>query len=69
MEGDRVSAMEFGKVLERLNQQDRQIAEMRSDIRDLLALANRGKGSIAMMISLGAVISTIIGWFIGRLLR
>lgn len=69
MEGDRVSAMEFGKVLERLNQQDRQIAEMRSDIRDLLALANRGKGSIAMMISLGAIISTIIGWFIGRWLH
>lgn len=64
-----IDPIEFGKVLQRLSEQDRQIAEMRNDIRALLELANRGKGSIAMLICLGGIVSTIIGWFIGRWIK
>lgn len=61
-----IDPMEFGRVLQRLDAQDIQTKEMREDIRMLLELANRGKGSIAMLVSIGMVVSTVIGWFSGK---
>jgi len=50
-----IDPIEFGRVLARLDDQDRQIEEMRRDIKLLLDLANRGKGFLFLLTSLGAI--------------
>lgn len=72
---DRISLREWGGVLERLRQQDQVLAAqnikmetMSKDIAELLALANRGKGSLMMLMSIGSVVGVIVGWVIEHLL-
>lgn len=62
--GDEIDPIEFGKVLARLDEQDRQIAEMRSDIKRLLAMANQGRGGLLMLTSIGAVVGGVLTWLI-----
>lgn len=57
---------EFGRVLARLDAQDRQIVELRNDVRSLLDLANKGRGSLLTLIAIGSLIGTVIGWFAGK---
>jgi hypothetical protein len=47
----------------RQNQKDArtEIANLRSDIQALLALANRGKGALFMLTSLGAAVGVVLG--------
>lgn len=52
---------EFGEMKARLDYQDREIKEMRQDIRRLLALANQGKGGIVTLVSAGTLVGAIIG--------
>jgi len=70
-----IDPIEFGKVISRLGEQDRQIAEMRddvnslrNDIRSLLELANKGKGAIFMLTSLGAIIGAVVTWITHNIL-
>jgi hypothetical protein len=65
--GNEIDPIEFGKVIARLEEQDRQIAEirienkeMRGDIKRLLALANQGKGSLFTLTSIGAVVGAVL---------
>jgi len=52
--------VEFGKVLARLDEQDKTIAEMRKDLKSLLAMANQGKGALWVWTSISAVIGAVI---------
>ncbi|CAB3731231.1 hypothetical protein [Paraburkholderia rhynchosiae] len=65
--GNDIDPIEFGKVLARLEDQDRQIAEirtenreMRDDIKRLLAMANQGKGGLFTLTSIGAVVGAVV---------
>jgi type II secretory pathway component PulJ len=65
---NQIDPIEFGRVLARLDQQDQQSAEMRteisqmrSEIQALLALANRGKGALFTLTSIGAAIGAVLG--------
>jgi hypothetical protein len=65
-----IDPMEFGRVLERLDQQDEQIEEMRKDIRALLDMANQGKGALFVFMGIASVIGAIIGYVVsGRILK
>ncbi|MFM0357955.1 hypothetical protein PQR12_31070 [Paraburkholderia nemoris] len=55
-----IDPIEFGRVLARLDDQDRQIAEMRKDIKSLLAMANKGKGSLLTLTSIGAIVGAVL---------
>lgn len=55
-----IDPIEFGKVLARLDEQDKQIAEMGKDIKSLLAMANQGKGGLWALTSFSAVIGAVI---------
>lgn len=55
-----IDPIEFGKVIARLDEQDRQIAELRVDIKRLLAMANQGKGGLLTLTSIGAVVGAVI---------
>ncbi|HDR9497026.1 hypothetical protein [Burkholderia sp. BCC0405] len=63
-----IDPIEFGRVLARLDQQDQQstemrseIASMRAEIQALLALANRGKGALFTLTSIGAAVGAVLG--------
>lgn len=65
--GNDIDPIEFGRVLARLQDQDRQIAEirtenkeMRDDIKRLLAMANQGKGGLFTLTSIGAVVGAVV---------
>jgi len=55
-----IDPIEFGKVLARLDEQDGQIAEMKKDIKSLLAMANQGKGGLWAFTSISAVVGAVI---------
>lgn len=56
-----IDPIEFGRVLARLDEQDKTIDEMRSDIKALLGMANRGKGALFILMSVSSVIGAVIG--------
>jgi type II secretory pathway component PulJ len=65
---NQIDPIEFGRVLARLDQQDQQSAEMRTEIsqmrteiQSLLALANRGKGALFTLTSIGAAVGAVLG--------
>jgi hypothetical protein len=54
--------MLMGRVLERLDQQDEEIAEIKKDVRSLLEMANRGRGGLCVIMSVAGVLGTVGGW-------
>ncbi|KAA0089381.1 hypothetical protein CIW54_07920 [Paraburkholderia sp. T12-10] len=56
-----IDPVEFGRVLARLDEQDKTIDEMRQDIKSLLAMANRGKGALFILMSVSSVIGAVMG--------
>jgi hypothetical protein len=57
----------FGRVLERLDAQDKLINEIRSDLRTLVDLANKGRGAWWLSLTLVGAIMTGLGWVVSRL--
>lgn len=62
-----IDPIEFGKVLARLDEQDKAMSdmrtenkEMRDDIKRLLAMANQGKGGLWAFTSISAVVGALI---------
>ncbi|KVN08202.1 hypothetical protein DF105_00875 [Burkholderia stagnalis] len=62
--GNEIDPIEFGRVLARLDEQDRQIAEMSQDIKRLLAMANQGRGGLLMLTSIGAIVGGTLTWLV-----
>lgn len=61
--------LQMGKVIQRLDDQDDQISELRSDVKSLLALAHQGKGSLVALASLGSILGAVGGWLAEHLWR
>lgn len=59
----------FGRVLARLDEQDEQIKELRKDVKDLVQLANQGKGSLLMLCTVGGIVSSILTWIATHLVK
>lgn len=65
------SPEQFYEMKAQLNSQDREIKDMRSDmkeiksdIRDLLAIANRGRGGLWMAVAFGGLVGGIATVFV-----
>lgn len=56
----------FGRVLARLDEQDREIQALRKDVASLLTMANQGKGSLLMLCTVGGVVSSILTWLVSH---
>lgn len=67
MEPNSIDPVLLGRVLERLNVQDREIEALRSDVRHLLDLASQGKGGLLMLTTVGTFVGSVIGWVAGHL--
>jgi tetrahydromethanopterin S-methyltransferase subunit G len=55
-----IDPIEFGKVIARLDEQDRQIEKLNQNMEKLLAMANQGKGGLLTLTSIGAVVGAVI---------
>jgi hypothetical protein len=60
--GNEFDPTEWGKVLERLNYQDRELRALRDDVAHLVSLANQGKGSLMALTTVGALVGSVITW-------
>lgn len=63
MDLDENEHIRMGRVLQRLDGQDEQIKLLREDVRTLLEYANRGKGGVWLLSSIGAFLASI-GWIV-----
>lgn len=59
---------EFGKVLARLDAQDRTLGRLEDSVSNLVIMANQGKGSLMTLISIGSVVGALIGWVVEHLM-
>lgn len=50
----------FWQMKAQLDAQDRELADVKKDIRELLALANRGKGGWVMLTAVGGLLGALI---------
>ncbi len=64
-----IDPVEYGRVLERLDAQDRLILEMRADLKELVALANRGRGAWWVALTIVAGISSVLSWGVSHFFR
>lgn len=71
-----INPIEFGKVLGRLDAQDRQISELKTtgeatqkSVEHLVNLANQGKGGLMMLTTVATIVGSIIGWMVSHLFR
>lgn len=72
---NRISMREWGGVLERLRQQDLVMADqkhrlesMEEKLNQILEMANRGKGGLMMLTSVGSIVGVIVGWVVEHLI-
>lgn len=54
--------LQMGRVIQRLDDQDDELREMRADVKSLLALAHQGKGSLWALMSVGSLLGAVLGW-------
>lgn len=59
---------EFGKVLARLDAQDRTLMRLEDSVSNLVVMANQGKGGLMMLMSIGSVVGAIVGWIVEHLI-
>lgn len=71
-----IDPIEFGRVLARLDAQDKQIADIKEAAKDtqnnvahLVNLANQGKGGLMMLSTIAGIVGSIIGWMVSHLFR
>jgi len=58
-----IDPVKIGVMWQKVEAMEKEVAEMRSDIKELLAMANKGRGGfwVGMMVVSG--LSTLIGYF------
>lgn len=66
-----INSTEFGKLLARVDQLERDVTDIRADVKELLAMANRSKGGLWVGMSLaglgGGALTMIVEKIISRL--
>lgn len=59
---------EFGKVLARLDNQDRILTRLEDSVSNLVIMANQGKGGLMMLMSIGSIVGAVVGWVVEHLI-
>ena len=58
-----IDPREFGKMEAKVEALTAEVAELNAKVDRLLEAVNQGRGGIMTMLSIGAAISAVIGWF------
>ena len=59
-----IDPIKFGALVQQVATLQEQMTEMRTDMKEMLALANKGKGGFWAGMAIAAALSSLITWFI-----
>ena len=69
MEPGEIDPVKYGVLWERVQQMDKKIDKMESQIAELLELANKGKGGLWFGMMMASAVSGVVGFFLAWLKR
>lgn len=58
-----IDPVKFGLLIGQVKTLEDQVAAMQSDIKELLALANKGKGGFWMGMTIASMMGALVSWF------
>ena len=61
-----IDPVKYGVLWQKVQDMDRKVDRMESDVRQLLELANRGKGGLWFGMAVASSVTGIIGFFFGK---
>ena len=67
MEPTEIDLVKYGVLWERVQQMDKKIDKMESQIEQLLELANKSKGGFWMGMTIASAVGGIAGWVISHM--
>jgi len=57
-----IDPVKFGLLLGQVKTLEDQVAAMQSDVKELLALANKGKGGFWMGMTIASMVGALVSW-------
>ena len=66
---ENIDPVEYGKLLGKVDALSEKVECMESDLKELLALANKGKGGFWMGMMMASAIGGVVAWFFGQVGR
>ena len=61
-----IDPVKFGLLIGQVKTLEDQVAAMQSDIKELLALANKGKGGFWMGMTIASALGGLVSWFVSH---
>ena len=61
---ENLNPVEYGKLLAKVEGLEAKVNSMDSDIKELLALANKSKGGFWMGMAIASAVSGFVAWFV-----
>jgi hypothetical protein len=61
---ENIDPVEYGKLLGKVDALSAKVESMDSDIKELLALANKSKGGFWMGMAMASTVSGFVAWFV-----
>ena len=61
-----IDPVKYGVLWQKVQDMDRKVDRMESDVRQLLELANRGKGGLWFGMAVASSVTGLIGFFFGK---
>ena len=61
---ENIDPVEYGKLLGKVDALSDKVESMDSDIKELLALANKSKGGFWMGMAMASTVSGFVAWFV-----
>ena len=58
-----IDPIKFGVTWQKVEAMEMEVAELRKDVKELLALANKGRGGFWVGMTIASAISSFIGYF------
>jgi hypothetical protein len=62
-----IDMVKYGVLWERVQNMDKKIDKMESQIEELLALANKGRGGFWMGMTIASSVGAAVAWFAGHM--
>ena len=64
---ENIDPVEYGKLLGKVDALSEKVECMESDLKELLALANKGKGGFWAGMMMASVLGSIASWFVSHM--